>query len=65
MIGTSQAQPETQMCRCCSGLGMQRRSDGINVRCPACGGTGIWRVPERPHRIDITCKGEEGDCECT
>ena len=31
-------------CKCCGGAGVQKRIDGIKVRCPECLGTGQWQV---------------------
>lgn len=32
-------------CKCCNGTGIQMNREGINIKCPACGGTGNWNNP--------------------
>ena len=45
--------PGIKLCLGCDGKGWQKRSDGIKLTCPMCGGTGIsaptgqpvWDIP--------------------
>lgn len=34
-----------RLCKCCNGTGIQKRKDGLNVKCPECNGTGRWDNP--------------------
>lgn len=45
---------DTEQCPACHGAKLQRDSNGLLQRCPACDGRGQWRKPEDPDAMGVT-----------